>query len=119
MKNQHDRIELTIALKALASSGYTLDFNPKESTSASWGISTPWPSELDYEIEQEFDCYSDEGGEEMYYKVFAVKTKRFSLKGVIIRSYTFEKSWTLDEIFNKFGRVIDSIKNLLKEGNKY
>ena len=109
MVKEHDELELNVVLDDLAACGYTLDFNTKESTSASWGVYTPWPAELDFEIDQEFDCYSYKGDEIMYYKVFAVKTKKFSLKGVIIRSDYFEKKWTLEEIFNKFSKLVESI----------
>jgi len=101
-------------LCTLNKKGYTLHFGQAERAATAWGVHTPYPSELEYEVKEIIDCYSDDEGEETFMTVFAVQTIRFGLKGIIIKSLRHEKYWTLAEICNKFQALWLSMKIYFK-----
>lgn len=94
--------ELDSVIKNLNNRGYTLDFNPDRTSSVPWGISAPWPSELEFEVDDAIDSFCNRQGEQFLLKVLAVRTKKFNLKGIVITVIDQEKLWSIDEILNKF-----------------
>ncbi|MDQ0639693.1 hypothetical protein QF042_003258 [Pedobacter sp. W3I1] len=103
----NDIEEVITGLKA---KGYTLTFNPEDSNAASWGVSDPWPSDIEFNVDEVVNCRDADG---MLVKVFAVTTRPFGLKGIWILSGEEQKYWTVEEIIKGFGKVLKSIKLFL------
>ncbi|WP_029280297.1 hypothetical protein [Pedobacter borealis] len=94
------------AIARLRAKGYTISFNPEESNAASWGVSGPWPSDVEFEIDEVIIC---EGPDKVRLKVFAITTKSFGLKGIRISSAEEQKYWTVEEILAGFKKIFKSI----------
>jgi hypothetical protein len=100
-KNDIDEV-----IEGLKAKGYTLTFNPEDSNAASWGISDPWPSGIEFDIDEIIPCTGPDG---VPLRVFAVTTKPFGLKGIWILAGEQQKYWTVEEIIKGFGKVFMSV----------
>ncbi|CAH0167404.1 MULTISPECIES: hypothetical protein [unclassified Pedobacter] len=94
------------AIARLKAKGYTLTFNPEDSSAASWGVSGPWPSDIEFEIDEVITC---EGPDKTRLKVLAITTKPFGLKGIRISSAEEQKYWTVEEVVAGFKKIVKSI----------
>ncbi len=98
------QVDEVIAL--LKAKGYTLTFNPEDSSAASWGVSGPWPSDIEFEIDEVITC---KGPDNARLKVLAITTKPFGLKGIRISSAEEQKYWTVEEVLAGFRKIVKSI----------
>ncbi|WP_316830089.1 hypothetical protein [Pedobacter aquatilis] len=104
-----EKEELDLVLEMLRLKGYTLDFNPEKTNGAAWGVMAAWPAEIDYDIDETIDCYCLNETEKLELTVFAVTTKQFGLKGVIICNTLQEKYLTIGEILDKFRNLFSEL----------
>lgn len=107
---QHDSFieadDIDEAIARLRAKGYSISFNPEESNVASWGVSDPWPSDVEFEIDEIIIC---EGPDKIRLKVLAITTKPLGLKGIRISSAEEQKYWTVEEILAGFQKIFKSI----------
>lgn len=105
-RNVMEASQVDEAIARLKAKGYTLTFNPEDSSAASWGVSGPWPSDIEFEIDEVITC---EGPDEARLKVLAITTKPFGLKGIRISSAEEQEYWTVEEVLAGFKKIVKSI----------
>jgi len=105
-RNVMDASQVDEAIARLKAKGYTLTFIPENSSAASWGVSGPWPSDIEFEIDEVITC---DGPDKGRLKVLAITTKPFGLKGIRISSAEEQKYWTVEEVLAGFKKIVKSI----------
>ncbi len=108
-----ENIALEEAIAQLKAKGYTLTFSPDDTDNAAWGVSGPWPVDIEYHIDEELPCTVYNDGEETRMKVLAITTKPFGLKGIQLVNAEQQRYWTVDEILVSFSKMLKATKTFL------
>jgi len=101
------------AIVQLKAKGYTLTFSPDDAHTAAWGVAGPWPTDIEYHIDEEISCRVYNDGEETRIRVLAITTKPFGLKGFQLVNAEQQRYWTVDEILISFSKMLQATKTFL------